>query len=202
MVGRMSGNAGTKEAVGLYRFAMTTPPSETVLWQGRPGAFPYFHRSDLVALPFTLAVTAFFVYFFVIGPTSRHPGAIGLIFTVMIGVAISYNLVGRSVVRWVALRGSEYVVTDRRVVVRTTVLGRTRERGVWLSLLEPPVLRESADGTGSITFGDSGLFDGLGGVGSRSKRNEQPPEFVRIPDARSVRDLIAESRRKVVNGGR
>ncbi|MEO6082681.1 MAG: hypothetical protein ABIQ18_06200 [Umezawaea sp.] len=181
---------------------MTTPPSETVLWQGRPGAFPYFHRSDLVMLPFMLAITAFFAYMFIIRSTSRPPGAIGLVFTVVIGVATFYNLVGRSVVRWMALRGSEYVVTDRRVVVRTTVLGRTRERGVWLSLLEPPVLRESADGTGSITFGDSGLFDGWGGAGSWNKRDEQPPEFVRIPDARSVRDLIAEARRKVVGGGR
>jgi hypothetical protein len=197
----MSGDTGTGDVVRLYRFAMTVPPSETVLWQGRPSAFPYFHRSDLVVLPFLLAVTVF-LYFAVFRSTSRPPGVIGLVFTVVVGVAIFYNLVGRSVVRWMALRGSEYVVTDRRVVVRTTVLGRTRERGVLLSLLEPPVLRESADGTGSITFGDSGLFDGLSGAGSWSKRDEQPPEFVRIPDARSVRDLIAESRRKVVGGGR
>ncbi|MFD9737291.1 hypothetical protein [Umezawaea sp. NPDC059074] len=171
-----------------------TEPAETVLWEGRPAAFPFFHRSDVVTIPSLLAVAAFFAYFFVIRQNTP-PGTFGTIIIVLFGLAILYNIVGLTVMRWLRLRGSEYVVTDRRVVVRTTVLGREKEHGVWISQLEPPVLRESSDGTGSITFGDSGLLDGMSGMGGWNRR-EQPPEFVRIADARTVRDLIAEARAK------
>jgi hypothetical protein len=146
-------------------------------------------------MPSMLAVAAFFAYFFVIRQTAPT-GTFGTVITVLFSVAILYNLVGLPVLRWLRLRGSEYALTDRRVVVRTTLLGRTKEHGVWLSLLEPPVLHEAADGTGSITFGDSGLFDGVSGMGTKGKRDQQPPEFVRIADARTVRDLIAETSAK------
>jgi len=188
------GKTRTDLAVATYGFGMTEP-SETVLWEGRPAAFPFFHRSDLIMIPSYLAFAGFFAYFLVIRQNTP-PGTFGTIIIVLFSLAILYNVVGLPVLRWLRLRGSEYVVTDRRVVVRTTVLGREKEHGVWISQLEPPVLRESADGTGSITFGDSGLLDGVSGMGSWNKRDQQPPEFVRIADARTVRDLIAEARAK------
>lgn len=172
-----------------------TPPTETVLWEGRPAAFPFFHRFDVISLLNALVVGGLFVYFFVIRSTVPFEG-VDMIFPVAFGALILYNLIGRSFVRWLALRGSEYVVTDRRVVVRTTILGRAKERGQWLTLLEPPVLREAADGTGSIAFGEPGLLDWMGGLRTPRKR-VRPLELVRIADARRVCDLIAEARTRV-----
>ncbi|MET1072652.1 MAG: hypothetical protein ABWY11_08410 [Umezawaea sp.] len=173
-----------------------TPPAETVLWEGRPAAFPFLHRSDMILWPGTLLVGGFFVHYFFFRSTLPFDG-FDVVFPVFFGALVFYNLIGRSLVRWLALRGSEYVVTDRRVVVRTTILGRVKERGEWLTLLEPPVLREAADGTGSITFGEPGLLDWMGGLRVSWKKAQPPPELVRIADARRVCDLIAEARTRV-----
>jgi hypothetical protein len=178
---------------------MTAPllPSETVLWRGRPGSYPVFDRSDFVTLPFGVVFLGVLGYFFV-WPAWRDHSAFGIVATTIFSAAALYNVVGRLVVRQLTLRSAEYVVTDQRLVVRSKLFGHAREQAVWLTKIEPPVLTESADGTGSITFGDTRLFDRYSSRGDGSNRDEQPPEFVGIPDARRVRDLVASARQKAM----
>lgn len=168
---------------------MTAPllPSETVLWRGRPDRYPVFDRSDLIAMPFGVLFACAFGYFFAL-PGLRSGSKFGIFLTVVFGSVLLYNLVGRLVVRQVTLRSSEYVVTDQRVVVRSKPFGRVREQAVHLTHVEPPVLAESADGTGAITFGDSVL--------SGAPRGSRPTpgkmiELEQIEDAQRVRDVIA-----------
>ncbi|HWO64539.1 MAG TPA: hypothetical protein VNO31_31340 [Umezawaea sp.] len=181
---------------------MTAPqPPEVELWRGKPGRYPVFTRYDLLLVPFQIAFLAFVGYGF-IWRSANDGDKTGVVGGTIACVLVLGQGIGRLVLRQLTLRSAEYVVTDRHVVVVTKVFGRERTQAVPMRRIEPPVLAESADGTGSITFGDTSLFDGVSGRGDTADRESQPPELVRIPDARRVRDLIAEARRAAVAGGR
>jgi hypothetical protein len=65
---------------------MTTPPlpSETVRWQGRPGSYPVFVRSDAITLPFGVVFLGVVGWFFV-WPAWRDHSTIGIIATTIFG---------------------------------------------------------------------------------------------------------------------
>ena len=88
---------------------MTAPllPSETVRWQGRPGSYPVFVRSDAITLPFGVVFLGVVGWFFV-WPAWRDHSTIGIVATTIFGAVALYNVVGRVVVRQLTLRTAEY----------------------------------------------------------------------------------------------
>lgn len=113
----------------------------------------------------------------------------GLIF-VLFGL---YFVAGRLIVRWMTLRGTEYAVTDRRVGVNSSVLGINRERSEYLTNLEPPALRESANGTGTIRFGSSSVCPSMT-FGTRWPAQKPGIQLCEIENTRFVRGIIADAR--------
>jgi hypothetical protein len=175
---------------------MTAPdPAEAVLWRGKPSRYPVLHRSDVLFVPFSVFFAAFAAYFFVVPGWNRGTAFDRTIAVLLTAIAL-YQLLGRLVVRQLVLRGTDYVVTDRQVVIESTLFGRKRTRSLRLGETGPPVLKAAEDGTGSISFGDGGFVEAV------FARPGQVPELEQVTDARQVRDLIAEAQRKAMSGGR
>lgn len=107
-----------------------------------------------------------------------------------------YLIVGRHVIRYLALRGTRYAVTDRRVIIMGGVFGRN-ERSAYLSELAPPVVRQRrADRVGSISFGDDNPFNQLMPTASTKPTKPTNPftmpfMITGIENPRNVRDIIA-----------
>jgi hypothetical protein len=100
---------------------------------------------------------------------------------------------GLPLLRYLKLGRTTYLVTDRRVVVRTSFLGG-KERSEYLEDLSPPLVRPGAEGTGTITFGELSLFALLNaghGMPAGRARRESAMLLVGIEDPTRVRDLIA-----------
>jgi len=166
-------------------------PSEQLLWTGSPVHHPVFDFGDLLLVPFSRLWFGVTVFWEVEAVETGAPVFVrvwGLLF-VLVGV----NLVAeRLLVRWLTLRGTMYAVTDQRVVVISSVLGISQERSSYIANLEPPTLRESANGTGTIRFGSKSDYTRL----LRNRRSGLMPqiELREIANVRFVRDTIVEGR--------
>lgn len=166
-------------------------PAERLLWTGSPVRFPVFDATDLVAVPFSIMWCGFAVFWEVTVIRTNGPSFLvlwGLMF-VLVGL---YFVAGRLIVRWLTLRGTEYAVTDQRVVVHSSVLGIDRERSEYLTNLEPPTLRESANGAGTIRFGSSSGYPPM--FHARWPAQKSGIQLREIENARFVRDTIAKAR--------
>jgi len=168
-------------------------PSERIIWAASPARFPVFDATDLVMVPFSLVWCGFMVFwevqvFAMNGPTFFKLW--GLLFL----VAGLYLVAGRLVVRWLTLRGTVYTVTNRRIIVATTTLGFSRENSRYLDRLDPPVLKESANGVGTIRFGSTDLLARLTAARAWNLGRTRPIELREIASASYVRDLIASAR--------
>jgi hypothetical protein len=107
-----------------------------------------------------------------------------------------YLVFGRLIVRAVASRRTQYVITDRRVLVIGGLSGR-RTTSVYLTSLPPPVIAEGPDGAGSLAFGAfpgvRDIFDGTSGWRPWSSGETDTPVLWDIYDVRRVRDLIVNA---------
>jgi hypothetical protein len=161
-------------------------PSEQVLWRGKPARYPLFERVDRLFVPLWCFLVACFLVVTLPGPSSRDT-LIARVFPVLSVVVLVWLVVARYGLRQLTLRSTEYVVTDRRLIVATKPFGSRHEQGLYLAQLEPPVVRDHGDGHGTITFGRPASFGTVPG-------SRPVPALEWIPDAERVRDLITEAR--------
>ncbi len=171
-------------------------PGERVLWTGGPARFPVFNRADILFVPFSLLWGGFAIFWEIRAASFGGPPFFLLVGGVFVLLGL-YLIAGRLVVRALALRATHYVITDRRVIVRSAVFGRRRERSAYLKNLPPPVLSSRAGPVGTIKFGESTfLGDLMAEQGhsfsmGRGIAGPPPPVLTEIEGAREVRDLIA-----------
>ena len=159
---------------------------ERILWTGRPDPKPRLHKSDLVAIPFSVLWTGFAVFWEASVIADGGPLSFvlfGLPF-VLIGV---YITVGRFVQQARLKKRIWYAVTDRRVLELERTRSGERLESAFIDKL-PAVTREvGADGVGSVVFGAGSRwqsrFEGFGA-------EEAPPGFYDIRDVSYVADLI------------
>jgi len=161
---------------------------EHVLWEGRPHGLRGFLRSiDFFLLAFPTLGAIFFVT--ALANTSRQRRVdptefvwIALFPFVAVGV---FFFMPRLVSIWREARGASYVITDRRVVIRS------RRRRIDLDLRTLPYLElDRSWVTGpTIFFGQRTMYDGWGFYGA-----SPAPSFRGLPDAETVYRLIADTR--------
>jgi hypothetical protein len=170
-------------------------PSEHVLWTGAPTRIPMFEPIDLVLIPFMTLWTGLAAFDFKNAMAHRSSG--GFLAGIFVAVGM-YMLVGRLIVRFVALRSSQYTVTDRRLIVNLRVFGRPREFTEYLRNLKPPTLREHRDGLGTIRFGDWSMQD-IPRDAMRSQLSQVGDPFVLhgVQHAQYVRDIIATAQSEI-----
>lgn len=167
--------------------ALGTPQDdETVLWRGKP---------DLAVM----ARTAF------------HTRKVGLYFTMLAAIALALGSVGGAVLTalagalclallyalaWTAVRTSEYVLTDRRIILR---IGMAIEKSINLPLkrIEAAHLTDRGAGYGDIAIEPAaghGLGYGLLWPHARPLKINRPQPMLRaLPDAAGVARLLAEA---------
>jgi hypothetical protein len=109
-------------------------PGERVLWTGAPVKFPVLSRGDALLVPFSIVWCGFAIFWETLAAVSGAPP----FFLVWGGTFVLlglYFVFGRLIVRYLTLRGTRYVITDRRVIVCSTALGRRREQSSYLRSL-------------------------------------------------------------------
>jgi hypothetical protein len=166
-------------------------PGERVLWRGRPVEGLRLRPSDAFLIPFSMLWGGFAIAWECMALFAAPKGtAIAYLFPVwgipfvLVGL---YMIVGRFFDdAWLRSK-TDYVVTDRRILILT---GRWTRRLVSLDLrnLPPMTLTSRSNGLGSIAFGVQPY--GFG----RRPGFPQPPTLDLIADARSVQALIEGAR--------
>lgn len=158
---------------------------EYVLWSGRPVKGKWFHRQDIVLIPFSLMWCGF-VFFWeasVLKAGIRFMILWGLPFLV-VGL---YLVIGRFFAQQARKRRTRYAVTSKRVL---RCQGRETD---YLTYRSIPVVNKivNRDGTGTIVFGSDRIVITFVRTTHRSR---QEPAFTLedIPEADRVYRIISE----------
>lgn len=184
---------------------------EIVRWSGAPPEGLLFRASDVVAIPFSLLWGGFAIFWnvalwfaLIVGLSKGGSpsvweavwglASLGVILFfgfVFLGLAY-YIMIGRFFTDAKERARTLYAITDRRAVI-AQVRGRTLRdvRGYELTLGGEVGVRESARGTGSITFGQPDSW-----FGSSHQQHLAEFTFERIRNVRDVARIVEEIRTK------
>jgi hypothetical protein len=185
---------------------MITPAlltEERILWEGKPFRGIIFRPIDLFLVPLSLVFGSLSLVWIrsVEGTTEAQIMKLGCLPILVVGL---YGALGRFVVDAIIRRKIAYFVTNKRVLIVNSHDGSTAE---WVGIDSLPslVLEERPDGSGTIRFGKSvgwwtgnftpengRVFDQLESDMDMiwQPMSDQTPQFIRIPNARSVYELI------------
>jgi PH (Pleckstrin Homology) domain-containing protein len=172
-------------------------PDERVVWSGAPDRRAYMFKGSWLAIPFSVMWAGFAVFW-----EASVIAAGGPPFFVLWGIPFvlmgAYITVGRFVVAGREAQRTEYLLTDRRVVIRTGAFS-TRTTELPLATMASVELEEGRDGIGSITFGPSLPFRGFFGPGWPGA-GRYGPAFQAVRDANRVYRLINDARSQLAPG--
>jgi hypothetical protein len=166
---------------------------ERILWSGRPRSGLLFGPRDVFLIPFSLFWGGFALFW---EGTAIHSGA-PILFRlwgvpfVLVGI---YLIAGRFLVDAWARRNTLYAVTNQRVLIARSWPFR-KFVAVNLDRLPEAQLSESANGRGTIRFGEPAPYWGRDGWGAWTPALDPTPQFIAIDDARSVFDQIQRAMR-------
>ena len=164
-------------------------PAERELWVGRPASGVIFTPRDAFLIPFSLFWCGFMV-FWITGVLASGEGAFALVGVVMLYFGL-FITIGRFALDAHFRRSTEYMLTDKRVLIlRTGIMSSFK--AVNLDRLPEAELNERSDGRGTVRFGQQqGLFQfGRSGMSMWTPSLDPTPQFLAIPEARKVFDLV------------
>ena len=125
---------------------LTLQPGERILWQGRPNVSGYLLAPIVVVLVAIFLPILALLIVATAGPGRNAPLAFSI---VLLPIAIvGVVLVAVGVYLWRQIASTEYVLTDRRAVIR----GPYREAQIDLAQLGYVEIRRGAFGRSTITF--------------------------------------------------
>lgn len=168
-------------------------PSENVLWTGRPSLGFVLRPVDALLIPFSLFWGGFAIFWNVSVWTTSAPLFFKL-FGLPFLIAGFYFIVGRFLVDQILRQRLMYAVTDRRVLILKEH-ANTSTTSLDLARLPALELVEHPDGSGTIRFGSSGGWSGGRNFSIWQPALDPTPQFIRIPSARSIYDLIQQHSR-------
>jgi hypothetical protein len=165
---------------------------ESLLWTGIPRQGIIFSGRDAFLLPFSLMWGGFAIFWEV---TAIRMGAplFFLLWGIPFVIIGLYLIFGRFLVDAKIRSKTLYGLTDHRVIIVSGIFSRT-VKSLQLKTLLDVTLRESGDGTGTITFGPSHpMFRWFSGTAWPGAGKYSPPAFERIKAASEVYALIREA---------
>lgn len=170
-------------------------PGERILWRGEPAGGIRFVAADLFAIPFAALWLALVSGAFVSdpAPAANNDPAGDFILPVFIAIGV-YILVGRFFVDMLIRSRSEYVLTDRRAVIESGLLFRSK-RSANLAATPEIRLRGGTRGRGSVEFGSGSPFAMMPRSWPGMSRY-LPPAFEMIDDAESVYTLALDAQHR------
>jgi hypothetical protein len=159
---------------------------ETMVWKGAPHAGLLLRPIEIFLIPFTLLWAGFAVFWNVTVWTS-DTGPVFTLFGIPFLIVGLYATIGRFVLDILLRRATRYAVTNQRIVIsrgsKTTSLDIRH-----LPALE---LSEHGDGSGTIRFGPAiSLLRANNNFGIWQPSLDPTPQFIRVPNVRSVYALI------------
>jgi len=176
---------------------------EEVLWSGRPDPRITFARADLFLVPFSLLWGGFALFWeaTVIAALLRGEERSGnggslwffAVFGLIFVVAGLYFMVGRFIYKRLKKKKTYYAVTNRRVLVLTTLRGR-HLNAVFIDRIPQISKSVNADGVGMLRFGNLpwwlAQYDNTGMDLLSPTHGDPPPVFHDIREADSVYELV------------
>jgi hypothetical protein len=124
---------------------------ESILWEGKPAAAfgSILNLGDLFLIPFSLVWTGFAVFWMALAYMMGAPLPFTLFGTPFVLVGF-YMLFGRFIFAYLAIRGTYYLLTDKRVLIKTGLSKSYTSIG--LDQLGPLTISAGSDGSGSIYY--------------------------------------------------
>ncbi|HEY2179340.1 MAG TPA: hypothetical protein VGH15_12230 [Caulobacteraceae bacterium] len=171
-------------------------PGERIIWTGRPARGVIFTGRDVFLIPFSLVWCSFAIFWTVMATAGTvGTGHAELAWFPLFGVAFVgvglYFVAGRFVVDAWIRSAIRYALTDRRVLILRS--GPFSDfTALTLERLPDTKLSDGRKGRGTIRFGQSASPWGRG-FGGWSPAFDSTPQFLAVPDARNVFDLIQRS---------
>ena len=172
-------------------------PGERVLWQGKPGLFPFWTNENapvILAMPIALAVwgaMAFGLHSILTAEVSVPPPVLAALLIGMTPLALWMGWIGLGqwLAPWLRLRRTAYLITDKRVMRQQ---GRQVDA---LDLLHLPeiTLRPEKDGHGSLLFGQHPMEMRTSysrGISEYHLFRKEPFALWQIPEAKQVLTLL------------
>jgi hypothetical protein len=167
------------------RLQVYLAPHETLLWSGRPQQGFMLRRDDILTIPFSLVWAGAFVFGGSMAKQLRDFDPFAILFAVF----AVYLLAGRFVVDALQRSKTLYAVTNERVLILSTLFGKSIT-SVNLRSLTDVTLRERSDGRGTIALGPSQSLWRPMNSGGRKKTS---PELEGISNVRQVYEIIREA---------
>jgi hypothetical protein len=167
-------------------------PGERILWQGAPNRRAFVMRGPIFIIPFSIAWLAFAIFWTVSAAASDAPFFFWIWGGGFILMGI-YFAFGRFLVADLEARRTRYVLTDRRVLVRSGAFSSEYQE-LTLDDLPAAQLLEGRGGVGTIYFGPPDPYARWVGAGWPGYRSSAAA-FVAIDDATSVFRQIVDARR-------
>lgn len=165
-----------------------------MLWAGAPRPGAVFSKVDLLQIPIEIVSLGLIIWFFSSIWTNEGEGLFSSWLVAMpFFLIVFYNLFGKYVFMYWRNRRTVYAVTDRKVVVSTSLPFRTELRTLEIADLPATRMDLKSDGRGSITFEDKRTRrDWFAAIRRSFSRNakDNPIAFLDIANVRRVHDLI------------
>lgn len=169
----------------------TLLPGERMLWKGKPCKGLIFRPIEAFLIPFRLLWGGFAVFWnFGVWSTDQNISALPFkLFGLPFIIAGLYITFGRFLIDMRLRRRLQYAVTDRRVLIYKRG-GSSTSKSVDIKRLPSIELNQRSDGSGTIRFGAAmSLFNGRN-FGIWQPTFDATPQFLCIPNVRSVYELI------------
>ena len=183
-------------------FAGRLLPGEQVIWTGRPGQGLLLTPQYIFLIPFSLLWCGFAIFWEasaagIVGGQAGVEGAPMLLFGGVFVCVGLYFVFGRFLADAWIRGGIRYALTDKRVLIHRGAPFYSFS-AIALDRLPALQLKERMDRSGTIRFGERSSIFGRSNFGMWSPTMDPTPQFLAIPDARSVFDTI---QRRAVGAG-
>ncbi|TVV71659.1 PH domain-containing protein [Sphingomonas solaris] len=161
---------------------------EHIAWEGQPYSGLILRPMEVFLIPFSLLWGGFALFWNASVWTTDADVSFKL-FGLPFLIAGLYFTVGRFVIDMILRRKMSYFVTNKRIIIERQS-GGAKIKSVDIS--RPPALEldERSDGSGTIRFGNSGGWFSGNNFGIWQPTFDPTPQFIRIPNVRSVYQLI------------
>jgi len=175
--------------------------NERTVWKGKPAAGIRLRGADAFLIPFSLLWVWGGAIFWETMAVTQIPKnqAAGIVFPlfgipfVLIGL---YLIFGRFIFDAKNREKTEYAITNQRVIIKSGIFSK-KLKSINLASMPDTSFSEKADGTGTITFGESNSPYGfmMRGFYWPGMAYAQTPAFEMIGDVRKVYELIQKAQR-------
>lgn len=165
---------------------------ERIVWEGKPYTGFVLRPIEVFLIPFSL-VRGGFALFWNTSAWKTNADLSFKLFGLPFIIVGLYVIVGRFIVDIYIRNRTAYLVTNKRILI---VRGAKRfkckiARHKSSALPRTSRASERADGSGTIRFGASGSwFNGANSFGMWQPTFDPTPQFIRVPQVRSLYQLI------------